>query len=523
MASSSETKTRFIDKIVGPSPRQIELEGYIENIEGAFAMMRDKHENLQIDAADGPQNMHEALAGIDMMLDARGWTSIFEYEEDGGLTLRQIKEASRQIRELVVGNPFIANGARIRTAASWAGGVEFSCQNRTGDRSNKQLPAKVQDIMETPWAQRYIFGNRAHGELERGAFSDGNLFFLGRDIDKKIQRIQLQEIVGALHNPNNSEEIFAYRRQWNPDPQNPNKNQEMRTRWYYTDAVPVGERKGSIRVRGGQLEIAEVGYTMIDVAFNRQIGWAFGVPDALCIVAWSRLYKEFLTNGYVMSRSLAKLAYKITVNNAKGGQNASHTINKPGQAGSTFVEGSGNALTPLATAGKGYDFDSGNGLAGAIAAGLGVSLLALLSNPAAATGSSAAAQTLDPIAKATAAVRRSEWEDDFVRIFRYLGLEKKLVTTWYELKEDTLQRLMQAWTLVDGMEVFGAEIMQREVSRVMNISDPGKIPAGWKPKSQRGAEDLSTAGNSGATSGSGQGSDDGSKGSDDDHDDDNDN
>jgi hypothetical protein len=224
-----------------------------------------------------------------------------------------------------------------------------------------------------------------------------------------------------------------------------------------------------------------------------------------------------------MSRSLAKLAYKITVNNAKGGANASHTINKPGQAGSTFVEGSGNALTPLATAGKGYDFASGNGLAGAIAAGLGVSLLALLSNPAAATGSNAAAQTLDPIAKATAAVRRSEWEDDFVRIFRYIGLEKKLVTTWYDLPGDTLQRLMQAWTLVDGMEVFGAEVMQREISRVMNISDPGKIPKGWKPKSERGVADLSTAGNAGATSGSGQGADDGSKGSDDDHDDDNDN
>ena len=514
-------KPRIVDRILGPSPRERYLDKQVTQIEGMFSQIMDKHENFDIEQAGGEgSSMHEALAGIDMMLDSQGWTNIFQYEEDTGLTLRQIKEASKQIRELIVGNPFIANGARIRAASVWAGGVEFSCRNRSGRQDSKPLPASIQNTMEAPWAQRYIFGNRAHGELERAAFSDGNLFFLGQDSTKRMQRIQVQEISGALHNPNNSEEIFAYRRSWNPDPQNPDKTSQERVRWYYTDAVPVNERKRQIKVRGGALELAEVGYTMIDIAFNRQIGWALGVPDALCVVAWARLYKEFLVNGYVMSRSLAKLAYKITVNNAKAGDNAAQTINKPGQSGSTFLEGSGNALTPLATAGRGYDFSSGNALAGAIAAGLGVSLLALLSNPAAATGSSAAAQTLDPIAKATAAVRRMEWQDDFVRIFRYQGLEKKLSTTWYDMKEDTLARLMQAWTLVDGMEVFGAEVMQREVARVMNINDPGGVPTGWKPKSQRGAADLSTAGTAGATGGSGQGADDGSSSSTDDHDDD---
>jgi hypothetical protein len=514
-------KTRVIDRILGPSPREQHLEHELREIEGLFDQMALKHENFQIDGADGSRiSMHEALTNIDLMLDAQGWTNIFEYDEDAGLTLRQVKEASKQLRELVAGNPFIGNGARIRAAHVWAGGVEYSCRNKTAPRAIKPLTARVDDLTRTPWATRYIFGNKAHAELERAAFTDGTVFLLGRDSDKRIQRVQLQEITGALHNPNNSEEIWAYRRTWTINPQDQTESPKTRTRWYYTDMLPVEDRRPTISTAGRGPETAELGYTMLDFAFNRQVGWAFGVPDALCVIAWARLYKEFLVNGYVMSRSLAKLAWRITVNNAKAGANASAEVAAPGQAGSAYLEGSGNTLTPLASAGKGYDFASGNGLAGAIAAGLGVSLLALLSNPSAATGSNAAAQTLDPIAKATAAVRRGEWDDEMVRLFRFYGLDRQLVTTWRDLPTDTLQRIMQAWTLVDAMEVFEGETLQKAVAAVMDIADPGELPKHWKPRSERGAITDSTAGNAGATTGSGQGADDGSGGSKDDHDDD---
>jgi len=500
-------KPRVIDRIVGPSPRESAMERELAEIHAAFNIIADKHENLEIDLLSGERaSVSEGLANVDLMLDSQGWTSIFEYEADEGLTLRQVKEASRQIRELLVGNPFIQNGARIRTASVWAGGIEFSCRNKT-DQKIKPLPSTMQEIIYSVWAQRYIFGNRAHGELERAAFSDGTLFFLGRDSDRRVQRVQLQEITGMLANPNNSEEVLAYRRTWNPDPQG--NGTEPRTRWYYTDAVPASERKRTVQVRGGQTETAEVGYTMIDIGFNKQVGWALGVPDALCVVAWARLYKEFLVNGYVMSRSLARLAYKLTVANKASGDNASTTIAKPGQAGSTYVEGEGNTLTAMSTAGKGYDFASGNSLAGSIAAGLGVSLLALLSNPAAATGSNAAAQTLDPIAKATAAVRRNEWEDDFVRIFRYLGLDKPLVILWHDLPEDTIQRQGQTWQGAAASGLFGPEKMQAGLAKVLGIADPGPIPDGYliaQNSHSLALKDIDTDGVT-PSAGSGQGTD----------------
>lgn len=511
-------KPRLIDKMVGVSPTERYKDSQLEAVHQVLNRITTKLENQELDG--GPSTIAEGLGRVEMMIDAKGWTSVFEYGEDAGLTLRQVKDASEQIRELLVGNPFVKNGSRLRNVAVWGGGVEFSARNRTGRQEPKTLPGALQTLMEDPRNWRYVFSNDAHEEMERAVFSDGNFFLLGDDSSKKMQRVQLHEIHGDLRNPNNTEEIWAYRRKWvqNPNEVDPGKRKEM-VRWYYTD-IYDGTRKASIRF-AEKTETVERGYTMLDKTVNRQVGWAYGVPDALAIIAWARLYTEFLTNGYIMSRALARFAYKVTAASNTAGTKAAAEVVLPGQSGATAVQGTGNDLQAMTNAGKGYDFASGKAIAAAMAAGLEVSLLSLLSDPSSATGSSAAAQTLDAPQRATAVMRRRSWDDYFVRIFRWMGLTQRLVTTWPELPEDTLQRIMQAWTLVDGLEVYGPEVIQSNVSKVLKIADPGKVPDGWKPRSQRTKVDPeSTAGGAGSTDGSGQGDDDGSGDSQDDHDDD---
>ena len=515
-------KPTLRDRMFGPTEREKYLDKEVEAVHNVLARMAFSEEQRDIYGGDSYANVAEGLRDVEMMLDVQGWTNVFDYDDDAGLTLRQVKDASKLIRELIVGNPFVQNGVRIHHAHVWGGGLDFQCYNRTGTRKEaKQLPVVQQSLMEEVRSQRYVFGNDAHEELERGAFSDGNVYLLGQDSTRRFQRIQIHEITADLRNPNNTEEIWAYRRVWyqRPTADTETGRQEM-VRWYYTD-IYDGPRRKSIS-HAGKRETVEPGYTIIDKAFNRQIGWAYGVPDALAIVAWSRLYKEFLVNGYIMSRSLARLAFKVTSKTTEGAGAAATTVVAPGQSGSTLIEGAGNNLQPLLTAGRGYDFASGNPLASGMAAGLGVSLLALTANPAAASGSNAAAQTLDPIAKATAAVRRLSWDDFWLRVFRYMGLQQRLAIVWHDIPSDTIQRIMQAVTLLDGLEVMGADVLQKVAAKAMQIDNPGPIPDGWLPKSQRksGADDGSTAGNSGATGGSGQGSDDGSGPSADDHDDD---
>lgn len=507
-------KPRLVDRLFGTSPRERALESEIAEVNDFLGRVRDRDENLMIDQADGTStSMSEALASVDMMLDAKGWSPIWEYDDIAGLTLRQVKEASEQARELVAGNPFIGNGARVRINHVLGAGIDFACRNRTGKQEVKPLPANIQANMEETWGPRYLFGTAARAEAERAAFTDGNFLLLGQDSTKRFQRVQLAEITGYVRNPNNSEEIWAYRRSWNarparkdemPNISNPGDD-ERRTRWYYTDAFPADERADYIRFEGKD-ERAETGYTMLDMAFNRQVGWPLGVPDALAAITWSRLYKEFLANGYVMSRSLARLAFRLTIGTAKGKERAAE-VSKPGQAGATFLEGAGNTLTPLATAGKGYDFASGDGLARSMAAALGVSVKALLADP------DPKQQTnfmVDATAAASAAIRRGEWDDFYVRLFRWMGLTKRLVVNWRDHNDDTVARLMQALALTDQLEVFGAEVIQKAAARVMDIGDPGEVPEGWKPFSQRaGSSEQGTTGKSGSTAGTGQGDDDG--------------
>lgn len=510
MATAQPPARRFLPA----TKRERYLENELEAVHTILDRIALNHENMQFDG----EPLSEKLADIEMMLDAKGWISVFEYDENQGLTLGQLKKASAQIRELMIGNPFMRRGSQLRNAGIWGGGVEFACRNRTGKQTFRPLPVDIQGMMESPSANRYIFGNDAHEEMERTAFSDGIFFSLGHDITKRLQRISLHEITADLRNPDNPEEIWAYRRTWRQNPVGETAAEQREiTRWYYTD-IYDGRRQQTITYMGKR-ERVEPGYTMLDKGFNQQVGWAYGAPDALCVVAWSKLYKEFLTNGYIMSRALARFAYKVTVGSTAGAARASAEMTAPGQAGSSAIEGLGNSLQPMMTAGRGYDFESGRPLAAAMAAGLEVSLLALLGDSSGSAGN-AAETSLDRPRRDMAYMRRKSWDDYFARLFRWMGLSQRLVCTWHDLPDETLQRQLQALTLADQLEVFGPEVMQKQAATVLNISNPGEIPEGWKTKSQRGGPKPTTAGNAGATAGTGQGDDDDSGQTDLDHDDD---
>lgn len=545
-AATSPPKPRMIDRLVGPSPRERYLDDQLEAVHGTLANLQFWQESQIWDTemgeggfgarfktiAEGLSRVDEAALGnLDMMLDAQGWSPAYEHDSTGGITLAQVQLASQQIRELMVGNPFIQNGARIRTAAVHGGGIEFSARTKfaqtktTGSGANRStervaagspvdMPERLRRIMDLPRNKRYVFCNTARSALEAGAFSDGTVFLLGRDSDLETRRVPIGQITGDLRNPDDPGEIIAYRRTWNRNPNAEGDAKQEITRWYYTDLTPPEKRKGSITYQG-KSEKFERGYTLLDLSFNKQIGWAYGTADAMAVIAWSRLYKEFLVNGYIMSRALARFAFKVTSKSGNATARASEEVVKPGQAGSTSIFGDGTDLNALGSAGKGYDFGSGSPIAAAMAAGLGISLLSLTANPASATGSNAAAQTLGPVEKMTAAMRRGEWDDHYGRLFAYYGLASELVTTWGDISDELIQRIMQAWTLADQLEVFGPEVIQREVSDALGIADPGDVPAGWKPKSKRGIKPAdSAAGNGGATDGSGQGADDGTGGSD---------
>lgn len=417
------------------------------------------------------ERLDEALASIQMMVDARGWTEVgYTTQSIDGMNLEIAKDSSTQLREMVVGNPFMKRGSQLRIMYVWAAGVDFSCLGSA-------LPDQVANRMKSARNRRYIFSADAQEELERAAFTDGNIFLLGDVTTKDFQRVPLEEITGDLRNPNNNEEIWAYRREWNSS--QVSGDVKTTVRWYYTD-IFTGTKKRTIEV-GGKTESFDNKYVMLDKSFNRQIGWAYGVPDGLPSLVWARLYKDFLYNGVITAKALATLVFKVTSGSAKGARNAAVEVALPGATGSTASMAGGNDLQALSTAGKGYDFDAGRPIAAAIAAGVEVSLVALLSDPGAGGGSYGTAQTLDAPARATGEMRRKTWEEYFERIFRFMGLpeSKELQITWKELSDGQIQRVLQAWTLTHNTGLFAPDIIQQGIASAMEIINPGDVPEGY--------------------------------------------
>lgn len=449
----------------------------------------------------------ERLQNVDQMVAEPGWHLIYTHGVDTGLTLMQSKMIARQLKELVAANPMVKRGSQVRATYVWGGGVAFAGETATGSRS--ALTAAVRSKMALPVNKRYVFSNTAHEEFERAAYTDGNLFLLGDDKTRTFQRMPLEQITADMRNPDNHEELWAFRREWDLFPDAPDGADRLhQVVWYYTDLFP-GTRAPAIQNYAGGLERVDRTKTVLHFAFNQQVGWAYGVADALPIIAWVRLYREFMANGYIMSKALAQIAYKVTSASAIGAQRASAEIALPGQAGGTFASGAGTDLSALSSAGKGYDFAAGKPLAEMIAAGIEISVDTLLAQ--------SATQELDITSKASAQMRRLNWDDAFDRILGYLGNTRTLTSTWQDLPVEQIQRRMQAWTLARNSGAFGGDVIQKGIADTLNIANPGPVPsyyddllkgpgaaqqdAGGNPGDPNGG----TTGAGGATGGSGQG------------------
>ena len=402
--------------------------------------------------------LSESLANISMMIDNQGWNPLYDTQK-GGMTLEDLKLASSQLRELAIGNPLIKRGAKLRSSYVWSRGVNFP-----------RMTSRVRNKMFTNLNERYIFSQEAYEELERAAYTDGNIFLLGKDTDSQFMRVGLEEITGVMTDPDNKEVIWAVRRTWK---RKIAINEVEVIRWYYTDSYPTNRRRATnVKNSAGVNEIADVAYTMFYHSFNRQIGWTFGVPDAISVIAWARLYREFLENGAIMTKALAQFAYKLSSRGRSGINNAAAKIAVPdGQAnrvGATAAMGSDVDLVPMPRAGSGYDFESGKSLASMIASGLEVSVVALLADPGS-SGSYGTAQTLDTPTQKAMEVRQRAWSSLMKRILRYMGAPVDIEISWPSIETEPTHRMVQALAMAWESGILQADEYRTAILDILDI------------------------------------------------------
>lgn len=427
------------------------------------ALMEMRQELFE--ASDRAERLEESLSGLDLMSENIGWTEIGAYGDDGP-SLSQLKRRAKQIRNGLALSPHLKQGGMLRSERVWSDEPTYSGVPGLNGTPTGRGVADAGRRVNDPLNQHHVFGNRARTEREAALYTDGHYFLIGDDSTRQLRPMSLSSITADYRNPEDGAEIWAYRRTWT-DYSGDQSNPIDRSEWIFTDLFKSNEVSTIQYV--GKRETVNRTKTIIDGAVNTQSGWAYGFPDAGAVVEYARMYSEFVKSGKRMSDAMARIWASVKTQSAAGSNAAAAKIAGMDGFGNTQT-GVGADLVPLSSAGRSYDFDSGISLLAIVAAGIGVSVVALSANPGAAGGSYGAAQVLTLPERLSTQARRN-WHSEYdVRVLKYLGAKDPKVT-WRPLVDGSeLLRLTQsaqtAWNSglyepKDGRALFDAAFNDR--------------------------------------------------------------
>lgn len=397
---------------------------YIENESAIGRTTEEEVTYLRGQVSD----LQEDMLRISDAFDGVGWAPL-NAEESNHMSLKTVKKAATVGRAMYAMNPFVKRGVDARIAYIWGRSVAFD---------------GVSAIYETlEMNRKKLFTAQSYEELERVLATDGNAFTAlpvdsekNADDSAKAFRIPLDQITGVVANPQDAEEIWLYKREYtvsitkSASGQTVEKNE---VRYYpalgYHKMIEDHPTK-RMRKTWNQIKVDQ-DFVIQHTTVNKQIGWRWGVPDVMAVVFWAKAYKEYLENNATLVEAYSRIAWSFEAPSAAGAQAAAAQVMRPptrdpitGETrniGGTAISPLGSHPTAMPATGSTVDFSKGDALAAAIAAGLGVSKVVILSD----SGSSnrAAESSLDlPTLKAMES-RQLLHSERFLELFEFWGVK----------------------------------------------------------------------------------------------------
>lgn len=394
------------------------------------------------------EELKEGLADVRAMLDYenRGWELLFGPgfgDRVKGLDLDEVQMASERARTRVAASALVKRAADLHAGYVFGSSLEIADTRREiGGEKKKGRPKDTIQFFEDPINQESIFSGAAKRELQYARFADGNVIAFCDARTKRVRRIPIYEIENVLVNPEYPDEIWAWLRKW--DEVKADGTSKTRQAWAYTNRF-TGERQTSITVNDKAISVLE-GVTAVDLRANRQVGWTFGVPDALAGMHWAEAYGEVLRYGQVVNESLSKIIYKVVnTKTNKGAQNVGVKIGSSGPGGAAVL-GEGQDIQLVNNTQRSFDFAAARPLAAMAAAAWNVSNIDLLSDSSAAGSSYGAAQSLTPGMQNAMNAMRQEWTQFLEDVFQACGFERPGIH-WEPMNEPDAYRMAQEVTL----------------------------------------------------------------------------
>lgn len=413
-------------------------------------------------------NEASPLTEIMFKIEDLGWSPLGFATEQNELGLKTIKEFSEMLRALVSINPIVKRGVGVRTSYIWGKDFEITSKAKTRQKT-------VEDIIEDLRNQKYLFSSEAQAENEKTLATDGVfLFFADRGL-KSGERVPLSQISDTLSNPENSEEIWFYRRAWTS--QRITANGESKVfqfdEYYPTDYyVHYGGKmpKTINKIPVNQKRI------VVDHRVNAQTGWRYGLPDAMAITFWAKAHKDFLEDQAKLVKAYSRIAIKATASTPEGVNALAQqvqTAQNNDVGGAIALSQGANIQTVGRTAGS-VDFTAGTPLAGYVAAGLEVPLQDLLADAKQADRSGA--EALDKSKLTTMQLRQKSWVFFYQRLFKMWGIND-IEVHFPDIEEDPMFRKIQSLSAAKGLNVLHPEELRDLTVQALNINTDKGLPS----------------------------------------------
>jgi hypothetical protein len=299
----------------------------------------------------------EAIADLELALEDRGWKreQALASTEFSRYGIGQIMLITRLYK---IKNPLVKRAIEISALYVWGRGYEISSDD-----------PDVNDIVQANFMGRAnapVLSLNALMEHEEALWTDGNIFFVASTDEKTGEviwrTIDPTEILDIITDPDDGAVPMLYHRQWSSQTFDANTGVtqwQSAEAWYPAIQYDLGALPR--QVKGKAVETTPV--------LHFKVGglpkWHFGCPLAYPLIDWARAVKRFLENWATITDALAFFAWNVETQGgapaiaalkatfatslATGG--TSIETNPTPVAGSSWISGPGNKVTPMKTAG----------------------------------------------------------------------------------------------------------------------------------------------------------------------------
>ena len=388
------------------------------------------------------------------------WTPLDQLQAlggDTGINLDKLKDLSVMLRDRVAASSLHGRAVQLTHAYVFGQGVSIDVD---------KLQPRIKDAIEHPYNQNALFGQNAQKELTAAMYTDGQVFMLRDTRTRVLTRVPLDQIGGLSVDEDSAERVWHVKRTWTV-------NGQQREAWYptalYYNATPKGQRVSTIEDGGRRYTVDETKVVHM-TSVGRQVGWALGLPVGLPAVQWIETYSKFIQNSASLVESYSKIAFTFTQKASQVNAAAVTVMNTQAQqVGGVAGMGLQDSLTAMPAMGSQVSFSNGRPIASLAASAIGISVVALLSDPGAAGSSYGAAQTLDVPTVLVMGVWQDLWKAFISEILLDVGANKdNLYVEFPAIENDVPYR--QLASLAQAF-VTGAIHREEYRSAVLDILD----------------------------------------------------